>query len=844
MIDFSKMINAEQTTAPVNPLDIYNTLDRTAATAGPLRPAQQEVLSEWYAHRFNDKDIILKLHTGEGKTLVGMLMLLSRLNKNCGSCLYVCPNKQLAEQAAADADKFGIPHILYQSGDIPFDFSESKKIMITHVQKVFNGRSVFGLENKGMDIGTFVLDDSHACIDSIKSAFSISIPRDNTELFVALSRLFESELRKQGEGKYYELINNSCSSSQLTVPYWDWNQKTSDVLQILMKYQEEKYIMFALPLLKDILRFCTMYISSGEIEIVPFYPLIEKFTPFSNAKQRILMSATTQDDSFFIKGMGMSADAVLNPLTSKNKTRKWSGEKMILFPSLIDERLGQDVLRKYIASPGTFGTKACSVLVPGYRIASTGYKERGAVIISNEVEMKQALATMAMSSQEDPIVFVNRYDGIDLADNMCRLLVMDSLPVFNCLADQYEVSCRKESDLINIKIAQKIEQGLGRSVRSERDYSVILIVGADLVRFMNSKKTRKYFSGQTDKQINIGETVAEIAKKQSNSTDPLQAIKELVSQCLKRDSGWKNYYTSQMDTLAGKEQEHPLLDLLTKEREADRALLKNDLGKVCVIYQEIVDSLKGNDQEQGWYLQELAKYNNLAGSTNWKTIQKCAFDKNQYVLMVDFPEYKKISILDDSRLKNIQKIIKKFENYSKLRLYTDEIIANLSWGVESNKFEDAMLKVGELLGFISQRPDRDVKKGPDNLWAMSQNEYMAIECKNEVVMSRDSISKDEAGQMEMHAGWFEQEYGTGVAVSYMWVHPTNKIASNATLSHSVTVMTPSKLEMFKKQISAYLTAFSNYDIHSLQDSTIHKFLVDNKLMPSDLKTMYSEKLHN
>ena len=62
MIDFSKMINAEQTTAPVNPLDIYNTLDRTAATAGPLRPAQQEALSNKWG-RFLDQGLSVALQS-------------------------------------------------------------------------------------------------------------------------------------------------------------------------------------------------------------------------------------------------------------------------------------------------------------------------------------------------------------------------------------------------------------------------------------------------------------------------------------------------------------------------------------------------------------------------------------------------------------------------------------------------------------------------------------------------------------------------------------------------------------------------------------------------------------
>lgn len=836
MIDFNSMMNAQQTPVSVDPVDIYNTLDRTAA-AGPLRPVQEEVLNEWFANRFNDRDVILKLHTGEGKTLVGMLMLLSRLNKGCGPCLYVCPNKQLAEQAAADAKKFGIPHVLFKDGELPVEFLDSKIILITHVQKVFNGMSIFGLENKGIPVGTFVLDDSHACIDSIKTAFSIRIQR-NSELFGILAKVFETELRKQGEGRYYELLENPFSHAQLTVPYWDWVNKTGDVLQLLMKYQEEKDVKFALPLVRDLLRYCTMYISSRKIEIVPYYPLIEKFTSFSNAEQRILMSATTQDDSFFIKGLGLSTDSVLNPLTSRNK--KWSGEKMIIFPSIIDERLNQEVLRKCVSAPGFLGTKACSVLVPGYRLATIEYKERDCYLVSNDEEMNNALSAMRAGTQHPAIVFVNRYDGIDMADDMCRLLVIDSLPVFNSLADQYEVSCRKDSDLINIKIAQKIEQGLGRSVRSERDYSAILIIGAELVRFMKSKRTRKYFSNQTDKQIFIGETVAEMAKKQADPAKPLQPVLDLIGQCLNRDTGWKSFYKGQMDTIEETPQEHPLLSLLERERKADIALRRNDIPAACAVYQDIVDSLKGNDQEQGWYLQELAKYKFFISPTEYKALQKSAFNKNQYVLMPDLTVYKKINILEDSQLKNIQALLKQFSDYNEFRLYTDEVIANLSWGIDSNKFEDALYKIGLLLGFGSQRPDRDIKMGPDNLWALPHNEYIAIECKNEVDLHRDSISKYEAGQMEMHAGWFEQEYSSETPVSYMWVHPTNKLADDAILSHNATVITPAKLELFKKQLGSYFTEYSHYDIHSLADETIHHFLVNSKLMPKDLKTSYSE----
>ena len=181
MVDFGKMMKMAQTPVPTDPIEIYKNLDLTA-TVGDLRPVQEEILSKWYSDLFEQKDIILKLHTGEGKTLIGMLMLLSRLNKGFGPCIYVCPNKQLAEQASLDANKFGIQHILLGDGEIPTDFLESKKILITHVQKVFNGLSQFKFDNRAIRVGTFVLDDSHACIDAIRSSFTIKISR-NEPLF-------------------------------------------------------------------------------------------------------------------------------------------------------------------------------------------------------------------------------------------------------------------------------------------------------------------------------------------------------------------------------------------------------------------------------------------------------------------------------------------------------------------------------------------------------------------------------------------------------------------------------------------------------------------------------------
>lgn len=126
-IDYYKILSLNQTSIQKNPIDIYESLDRQS-DVGPLRPVQKNILTQWYSNRLNDRDLIIKLNTGEGKTLIGLLILQSLINLNKGKCLYICPNKFLAEQVHNDAKKFGIQTDLLESGSsLPLEFTQEKK---------------------------------------------------------------------------------------------------------------------------------------------------------------------------------------------------------------------------------------------------------------------------------------------------------------------------------------------------------------------------------------------------------------------------------------------------------------------------------------------------------------------------------------------------------------------------------------------------------------------------------------------------------------------------------------------------------------------------------------------
>ncbi len=250
MVDFNKRLTAKTADAVIDPIELYETFDRTS-DKGPLRPAQSAVLGEWFSRRHGKRDLIVKLHTGQGKTLIGLLMLQSRLNEKKGPAVYLCPDNFLIGQTCDQARQFGIETCTAEP-DIPEEFSDGRKILVTSVQKLFNGLTKFGLHRRSLDVGTLLMDDAHACSDTIREQCRIRIP-SNDPAYSALRVLFESELEKQGVGTYAD-ISNGTYDALLPVPYWCWIDHETDVASILSAGSVRSTIKFAWPLLKLLAR--------------------------------------------------------------------------------------------------------------------------------------------------------------------------------------------------------------------------------------------------------------------------------------------------------------------------------------------------------------------------------------------------------------------------------------------------------------------------------------------------------------------------------------------------------------------------------------------------------------
>lgn len=833
MVDFRKHLVGTKRSKPTDPIALYESLDR-AHDKGPLRPAQAAVLTKWFQDHQSKRDVIVKLHTGQGKTLIGLVMLQSKLNAENGPCAYLCPNNFLIEQTCEQAKQFGIT-TCQADGDLPNDFLNGKAILVTSVQKMFNGLTKFGLDRKSIKLGALLLDDAHACADDIRDACRIRIPRLEPA-YAALKAMFETELEAQGMGTYADIVNEKRDAF-LPVPYWAWLQKEGDVARVLSKYEGILPIKFPWPLLKDILAQCNCVISGASLEIESSVAPLNKFGSYWSADHRIFMSATVTDDAFLVKGLQLSPEVIANPLSYEKET--WSGEKMVLLPSLIHDDLDRQKIVSMFAAPSTkkFGQVALAPSFP----RTADWKTLGARIATRETVFDE-IPRIKAGNFTETLVLVNRYDGIDLPDETCRILIFDSKPYTENLNDLYQELCRPDSESILMQCARTIEQGMGRSVRGEKDYSVIIFIGADVVKLVRDKASRKFFSTQMDTQVQIGLEIAEMARGDVlGSHSPTDALIGLIRQCLSRDEGWKEFYLEKMKTVVPRRSDERLLRLHAAELEAERAFATSNYTKAVSVLQHVLDSSMAQETDRGWYLQEMARYAYRIDRNQSQTLQEAAHKANRMLLKPTTGVSVAALVLSQARVSRLIAFIKSFGNYSDLDVGISDILSNLTFGTRAEKFELALHQLGQALGFASERPDKEWKKGPDNLWALNDHQYILWECKDEVDVLRTDISKSEAEQMISSSAWFKKHYA-GKEVKRLLVHPADVGSASAPFIDEVEAVRPTELKRLVAAVRYFFRSFKLLDFNDLTEIKVQALITDSKLTVDDLYTKYSKKI--
>jgi len=144
-IDFDELGSGEAADTVLEPREIFSALPAKDARYQYPRDVQSEVWTGWFARR-GEPEVVLKMNTGGGKTVVGLLVLKSCLNEGKGPAVYVCPDPLLVDQVIQETKALGLE---VTDDEDDYRFRRGQAILVINIYKLINGKSRFGVGSEG-----------------------------------------------------------------------------------------------------------------------------------------------------------------------------------------------------------------------------------------------------------------------------------------------------------------------------------------------------------------------------------------------------------------------------------------------------------------------------------------------------------------------------------------------------------------------------------------------------------------------------------------------------------------------------------------------------------------------
>jgi hypothetical protein len=739
-----------------------------------LYKSQAEVLETWY--KAKRRDTVVKLHTGGGKTLVGLLIAKSMRIATSKPILYLCPDKQLVAQTLSKALLYSIEAVGYPSRGFPAKFENAEAIMVATYDALFNGESRFGTSDgrkTAIDLGGLIIDDAHAAFTDLRDAFTYTVSaKSQNEFYRELANIFRDDFDSVGKLGTFDDILGRVTSSVLEVPYWAWKGKEKRVRDLISAKKPkddsgkvvdwERFLKW--PFLRDQLAVSHALVSYRGFTITPILPMVEEVPSYADCPRRVFMSATVNDDSALIRTFKLEK----NYLAVSARGATGIAERFIVAPAFtpnfeVSYEAATKAMARHVAQDRDRGV---IVLAPSTEHAKAWESE--AAIVKGNDDVVSAVDMLNSGVSRGPIVFLNRYNGLDLPENACRLVILWELPTGSADYDQYRAAMLHGGEELAASTARTIEQGMGRGARGASDFCIVIFAGRSMESWIAKKSNLKHLSLATQIQVEIGRGV-------SSGLNSVDALKSAIDTVLDRDKRWMTGHASRLSAELERAA-YVNVDLTPAyaERAAFDCIRKGRFVEGRREYEQLA-STTSDGRLTAWYLQLAARSalydEDEVGAERLQNDANAANDrfprplKNRRYLPITAPN-------DQSRA--IAAIIEEHDPPTGVLASFDEDVSNLTPQASAQQFEQALAELGKYLGFTTQRPEKTDKVGPDVLW-LAPGHAFVLEAKSRKY-EKNKVAKSEVGQLLTAATWFETRY-PGMPFTHAIVAP-NPTAEN------------------------------------------------------------------
>lgn len=473
---------------PASPEALYPMLSHGPDAPRELWSRQADVLRAYDALTGRPADVAIELPTGAGKTLVGCLIAEWRRRKCDERVAYVGPTRQLAQQAAAKARLYGIPAVDLTGAHTAWDpadqisFSQGAAVAFVTYSSVFNANPYI----RGQ---TLVLDDAHAAEGFVASNWSIRIRREDRAFAAVLDVLAHAGAVPGDLIRRLRLDDPDDDAGAPGAVYLagiaEIAAAAADLEQVLddaaARGDMPREAAFGLDMIRGSLPACMTYVSHREMLIRPLIAPTRYHDAFADASQRIYMSATLGDGGELERAFGRRKITRI-PVPASWETQG-TGRRFFVFPDLLRGLGDEDRIARFARAVLALFGKAVLIAPSG--------RARDHVVASVVPDGTPVWEPGEYAAAPDDfagagagvLALANRYDGIDLPDEACRLVVLAGLPVGMHLQERFLHESLKALVVLTERIRTRLTQGAGRATRNSADYAAVLILGRDLANF-------------------------------------------------------------------------------------------------------------------------------------------------------------------------------------------------------------------------------------------------------------------------------------------------------------------------------------------------------------------------
>jgi hypothetical protein len=571
---------------PESPEALFRSLRPVDRTIRDLLLRQGDALRAYAQLAADETDVAVELPTGGGKTLVGLLIAEWRRRALNHRVAYLCPNVQLVRQVAAKAESYGLDVVTLvraQAEWAPLDFNRFQRgqaVAIAGYYQVFNSNPRLNSAQ------TLILDDAHAAEQAVASNWSIEATPPSL-LFRALAAILAPYL-PEGLARLLDRENDDPfdPGEVAMVPPEAMAQVAGDLERALAEYATDRRDpnAYSKAMLGTAIGRCVGFVAANRVLIRPLIPPTSEHPPFADAQQRIYMSATLGAAGELQRAFGVPR---ITRISGTAEDNRGFGRRFFVMPHAArvaaDEITAQAIAeagRAVILAPSNYeAQEACSGLVPG------------ATTVVNGDEVEESFEPF-VNQQTAVLLLTNRYDGIDLPDDACRLLVLSGLPAFAHLQERFIMDSLGARRVLSERIRTRVQQGSGRATRNARDFAAVIIRGAALTDFLARDEELKALAPQLQAEIEFGF---------NNSESPDVDLLELLRSFWTQDADWQNAEHALVADTADRQRhvsasDQALANSAEKEVMCWRAVFVDDLPRAVALAQEVTDLLIGGDE--------------------------------------------------------------------------------------------------------------------------------------------------------------------------------------------------------------------------------------------------------